>query len=95
MNSNGKWIMLTKKLPTNPSPPKLSIHWATPYMDTPKMDEAIKKQLLYMSNQPWDDKELDMTQDYWNDGLGWCRRIGKQKGQGSLINGACPLRKEE
>ena len=25
------WIILTAKLPTNPSPPKLSIHWATPW----------------------------------------------------------------
>jgi hypothetical protein len=25
------WIMLTKKLPTDPSPPKLSLHWATPW----------------------------------------------------------------
>jgi hypothetical protein len=33
------WIMLTKKLQTNPSPPKLSIFWSTPW---PK--ESIVKQ---------------------------------------------------
>lgn len=27
------WIMLIKKLPVNPSPPKLSIHWSTPWID--------------------------------------------------------------
>lgn len=28
------WIYLKNKLPTNPSPPKLSIHWATPWGDS-------------------------------------------------------------
>ncbi len=27
------WITIIKKLPTNPSPPKMSIHWSTPWPD--------------------------------------------------------------
>ena len=33
------WIMLIKKLPTRPSPPKLAIFWSTPWPD-PKYVEA-------------------------------------------------------
>ena len=34
------WIILIKKLPTDPSPPKLSLHWAVPWPD----DTWAKKQ---------------------------------------------------
>ena len=38
------WIILIKKLPTNPSPPKMSIFWSLPWPDT-KMIEKQKMQL--------------------------------------------------
>lgn len=36
------WIILTKKLPTKPAPPKLSIHWAEPW---PIKDGSVKDRM--------------------------------------------------
>ena len=47
------WIMLTKKLPTVVSPPKLSIHWSTPWPDL----EHFKGQISLIDLG--DDDELD------------------------------------
>lgn len=65
------WIMLIKKLPTNPSPPKMSIHWATPWPFEGYMTEIEKRQLLFFSNQDYEDEILDPEKDFWFDGQGY------------------------
>lgn len=37
------WIMLIKKLPTKPSPPKLSIHWAEPWVNIDALTRQINR----------------------------------------------------
>lgn len=39
------WILLTDKLPTGPSPPKLSIFWSIPWPDEPRV-KMLRKRLL-------------------------------------------------
>lgn len=54
--ANGAWIILTAKLPTNPSPPKLSIHWAVPW---PLSQDRIDKQVrdnVFLDNENIDDE---------------------------------------
>lgn len=54
--AKGAWIILTAKLPTNPSPPKLSIHWATPWpLDREKIETQIRQQ-IHHGNEDMDDE---------------------------------------
>jgi len=39
----GQWVMLTAKPPTAPSPPKLSFHWATPFIER----TVLKRQMTF------------------------------------------------
>lgn len=43
------WIMLKVKLPINPSPPKMSIHWGVPWPDL-KYHKKIMEQMKYPFN---------------------------------------------
>ncbi len=53
------WIVLTKKLPVHPSPPKMSIVWATPWPDVGHVQ--IQKERYF-------DKESGEWWDYSNTG---------------------------
>lgn len=62
--SKGFWIIITAKLPTNPSPPKLSIHWAVPWpLDQSKIDDQVKRS-VYLDNENMGDEY------FWNDSPG-------------------------
>lgn len=52
--SKGFWIILTSKLPTNPSPPKLSIHWAVPWPLSQDMIDSQVRESVFMDNENMD-----------------------------------------
>ena len=53
------WIMLIKKLPTNPSPPKMSIHWAESW---PMKGQTAKRQKEWYGPRS--------KEDHWEDFVG-------------------------
>lgn len=46
------WILLTKKLPTNPSPPKLSIFWSVPWSND-KIAKTLKRLDEIYESEEW------------------------------------------
>lgn len=53
------WIMLIKKLPTKPSPPKMSIHWSVKWVEsTYGFAEKQREFLEYLAT----------TREYWGEG---------------------------
>ena len=50
MDNLGKWVLLTKKLPTEISPPKLSVHFAIPWINTDWVRE-IYSRLSHISDE--------------------------------------------
>ena len=59
------WITLIKKLPVNPSPPKMSIHWTNPWPNI-EYHEAIMGGMKYPINfYVKADKDDDLFWDVW------------------------------
>lgn len=48
------WIMLIKKLPTEPSPPKLSLFWSTPWPPEGPVGKNAVREWKTLSGQPGD-----------------------------------------
>ncbi len=70
------WIMLKEKLPTCPSPPKMSIHWSTSWPNK-EIAESQKKQISTHSLFEEDDLEYDENDEVHFIGFGkepnWAR----------------------
>jgi len=45
----GKWVTIVKNIPTNPSPPKLSIHYSVPWINEDAVCDAYNR-LSHISN---------------------------------------------
>lgn len=62
------WILLTAKLPTRPSPPRLSIHWATPWPD----EAMFKSQKARLQFRDESDEEFAARDKLTDEaGMGW------------------------
>ncbi len=62
------WIMLTKKLPTNPSPPKLSIFWSVPWPNKAFVKEERERGENAKDNFPrdsWFVVEAERSAEEW------------------------------
>ena len=68
------WIMLTKKLPTVPSPPRLSIFWSTPWPDMKEVKRQYRRVYFEFRENESDEcafRRLVSTEDKLWDGRGW------------------------
>lgn len=60
------WVMIIKKLPTQPSPPKMSIFWAVPWPDDKYAPEQ-KKELENQKDWEWDEEGIDGRKAFGKD----------------------------
>lgn len=83
------WIMLINKLPTQPSPPKLSIFWANPYhFDDSRIQQQFKEYVSREIDTDYPEKiEGRRKKELWNsylkcdklpDQFGWCDNLAKR-----------------
>jgi len=92
------WIMLLQKLPTEPSPPKLSLFWSTPWPPEGKGSQAKVEEWKSLGGQPGDlwVNEFDTFQSTrWGTGAVCFReslRLANWGGARKIRYGGCDIR---